>query len=82
MFSSTVSSAAETTSCASSERPWDTSQRGDGGSPRRMNKIVAPPNAPIRNRMRQPDANVGTSPRAMNGTTANPAYAAVVAQLV
>ena len=32
--------------------------------------------------MRQPEANVGTSPRATNGTTAKPAYAAVVAQLV
>jgi hypothetical protein len=47
-----------------------------------MNRIVTPPRAPIRNRIRQPLWRVGTSARAMNGTTANPAYAQVVAQLV
>jgi hypothetical protein len=44
--------------------------------------MVTPPNAPIPNRIRHPSAKLGTSPRAMNGTTAKPAYAAVVAQLV
>ena len=82
MFSSAVSSAVSMISSASSVRPWETSQRGEGGRPRRMNRIVRPPSAPITNRMRQPEANVGTSPRAANGTTAKPAYAAVVAQLV
>ena len=38
-----------------------------------MNRIVTPPSAPITNSTRQPEANDGTSARAMNGTAAKPA---------
>jgi hypothetical protein len=39
----------------------------------RMKRMVNPPSAPIPNRIRHPEAKFGTSPRAMTGTTANPA---------
>ena len=58
-FSRAVSSASATSSSASSARPWETSQRGEAGRPRRMNRMVTPPRAPIANRMRQPAAYVG-----------------------
>ena len=41
-LSRAVSSASATISAASSVRPWETSQRGEAGRPRRMNRMVSP----------------------------------------